>query len=83
MINVYTTYYHVTFPAVIYKEKGDFMKLQYYPEGETEDLDENKIMTRKPYIKPAIVNEFELETRAGSPLNVDPMDPNTWEAPNW
>ena len=58
------------------------MKLQYYPEGETEDLDENKIMTRKPYIKPAIVNEFELETRAGSPLNVDPMDPNTWEAPN-
>ena len=32
--------------------------------------------TRKPYTKPTIVHELELETRAGSPLGMpDPMDP--------
>jgi hypothetical protein len=30
---------------------------------------------RKPYIKPEIVHELELETRAGSPLGLpDPSD---------
>ncbi len=27
---------------------------------------------KKPYIKPEIVEELDLETRAGSPLGVDP-----------
>ena len=33
--------------------------------------------TRKPYAKPAIIHELELETRAGSPLQplIDPLDP--------
>jgi len=28
---------------------------------------------RKPYVRPEIVLELELETRAGSPLLVDPL----------
>jgi len=40
-------------------------------------------VTRQPYIKPAIVHELKLETRAGSPnrpsvidpLNIDPTNP--------
>ncbi len=27
----------------------------------------------KPYIKPIIVHELKLETRAGSPLSIDPI----------
>ncbi len=34
---------------------------------------------RKPYNKPLIIHEFELETRAGSPLKVDPLDPASWD----
>jgi hypothetical protein len=31
---------------------------------------------RKPYAKPEIIHELELETRAGSPLGIpDPFDP--------
>ena len=31
---------------------------------------------RKPYIRPEIIHELELETRAGSPLGLpDPLDP--------
>ena len=31
---------------------------------------------RKPYTKPEIIHELELETRAGSPLGMpDPFDP--------
>jgi hypothetical protein len=30
---------------------------------------------RKPYTKPAIVHELELEVRAGTPLVIDPLDP--------
>ena len=33
---------------------------------------------RKPYVKPEIIHEFELETRAGSPyptpLIIDPLE---------
>jgi len=38
-------------------------------------------VTRPPYVKPAIVHELKLETRAGSlpgmpdPLNIDPTHP--------
>jgi hypothetical protein len=38
-------------------------------------------VTRQPYIKPAIVHELKLETRAGSgpnfpdPLGIDPTKP--------
>lgn len=32
--------------------------------------------TRKPYRRPAILHELQLETRAGSPLGIpDPLDP--------
>jgi hypothetical protein len=31
--------------------------------------------TRKPYTKPKILHELALETRAGTPLVVDPLDP--------
>ena len=31
--------------------------------------------TRKPYSKPEIIHELELETRAGTPLVIDPLDP--------
>ena len=31
--------------------------------------------TRKPYTKPKIILELELETRAGTPLVIDPLDP--------
>lgn len=30
---------------------------------------------RKPYCKPEIIHEQELETRAGSPLKLDPLGP--------
>jgi len=30
---------------------------------------------RKPYIKPEVVEEMELETRAGSPATTDPENP--------
>ena len=35
---------------------------------------------RKPYIKPGIIHELELETHAGSPipLKIDPLDPGAW-----
>ena len=41
-------------------------------------LIETQLTTRKPYAKPEIIHELELETRAGSPLgipNPDPLDP--------
>lgn len=38
--------------------------------------------TLKPYLKPAIIGEFELETLAGSVLGIDPLDPNTWDSSN-
>ena len=36
----------------------------------------SQIKPRKPYTKPEIIHEPELETRAGSPLGMpDPFDP--------
>ena len=32
---------------------------------------------RKPYAKPEIVHELELETRAGSPIPNFPIDPGS------
>lgn len=29
---------------------------------------------RKVYVKPEIIQEFDLETKAGSPLEIDPLD---------
>lgn len=39
---------------------------------------------RKSYIKPQIIHEFELETRAGSPLPFggDPLDPTNLDFNN-
>ena len=34
--------------------------------------DKEKSTERKPYIKPEITHELELETRAGSPFTIDP-----------
>ena len=34
------------------------------------------IITRKPYVKPGFVLETELETRAGTPNLLPPLDPN-------
>jgi hypothetical protein len=31
--------------------------------------------SRKQYSKPSIILELELETHAGSPLSIDPLDP--------
>ncbi len=41
----------------------------------SEDKDTNT--ERKPYIKPEIIHELELETRAGSPVGIPPdlIDP--------
>jgi hypothetical protein len=33
---------------------------------------ENVTIERKPYEKPEVIHEYELETRAGSPLAPDP-----------
>ncbi len=39
-------------------------------------MQEHKRDERKPYEKPAIVHELELETRAGSPVGLpNPFDP--------
>lgn len=37
--------------------------------------------TRKPYAKPKILHELELETRAGSPTGPNPLDPLGLEPP--
>lgn len=39
--------------------------------------DKEKDTERKPYIKPEIIHELELETRAGTPTGIDPniIDP--------
>lgn len=34
----------------------------------------NENTKRKPYSKPEVIHELELETRAGSPTGVDPID---------
>ncbi len=38
--------------------------------------------TRKLYKKPEIIHEFELETRAGSPIpgGIDLLDPDHWDS---
>jgi hypothetical protein len=38
--------------------------------------------TRKPYAKPAIIHELELEPRAGSPLSPPGLDIPGLEPPN-
>jgi hypothetical protein len=35
---------------------------------------EKKETDRKPYSKPAVIHELELETRAGSPLGLPPLN---------
>ena len=43
---------------------------------------ETRPPTRKPYAKPKIIHELELETRAGSPLSIhDQLDPLGLELP--
>lgn len=37
------------------------------------DVDVNKFV-RNVYVKPEILQEFDLETKAGSPLEIDPLD---------
>jgi hypothetical protein len=44
--------------------------------GETLDTPHDMPNIRKLYVKPQIIHEFDLETKAGSPLGVDPLDPS-------
>lgn len=48
------------------------LQVKNYPEP---DVDSEKL-DRKIYIKPEILQEFDLETKAGSPLEIDPLDLN-------
>jgi len=52
--------------------------LQSSPVDEQRKIQKEKSSIRKIYRKPEIIHELELETRAGSPLKVDPLDPGTW-----
>ena len=54
------------------------MMLQTSPFDEQRKTKKNESSTRKIYHKPEIIHELELETRAGSPLKVDPLDPASW-----
>jgi hypothetical protein len=45
------------------------------PERLEAEGDRVRSEVRKPYVKPEIIHELELETRAGTPLVVDPLDP--------
>jgi hypothetical protein len=52
-----------------------------HPEPEKVEIqvEDNELWDeRKPYERPMIIHEFELETRAGSPVKVDPLDPDIW-----
>lgn len=53
------------------------------PPQQTED-DVLVSSVRKSYVKPQIIHEFELETRAGSPLPFggDPLDPTNLDFNN-
>ncbi len=41
--------------------------------NEIADPSEALSVTEQPYISPRIVHELRLETRAGSPLGIDPL----------
>jgi len=38
------------------------------------DADPKIVETRKPYNKPDVVHDLELEVRTGSPIGTDPFD---------
>ena len=38
---------------------------------------EQEFPSKKAYTKPAVIHELELETRAGSPLGIDPLEDAT------
>ena len=40
----------------------------------TSGIKEQENDIRKPYQKPAIIHELELEVHAGSPTNINPME---------
>jgi hypothetical protein len=42
--------------------------------GEPLESSDGLSIIRKLYVKPQIIHEFDLETKAGSPLGVDPLD---------
>jgi len=43
--------------------------------GTIKEADVSEETDRKPYKKPEIVHEIDLETRAGSPIPLGPIDP--------
>jgi hypothetical protein len=49
-------------------------------EVDTKEQKNGKPLFRKPYNKPGIIHDLELETRAGSPipLKIDPLNPDSW-----
>ena len=60
--------------------KGELAMLQDYQVSVPDGEEERPADQRKKYIKPEIINEFDLETRAGSviPSGVDPLDLDPW-----
>jgi hypothetical protein len=50
--------------------------------GQQVETEKNKSSTRKRYTKPEIILEFDLETRAGSPLvpGLDLLNTDKWES---
>ncbi|NJN44696.1 MAG: hypothetical protein HC806_08250 [Anaerolineae bacterium] len=46
------------------------------PSTPSENLEKDPTLKRE-YVKPAIIHELELETRAGSPLGIDPFEDAT------
>ena len=54
------------------EERLKAMMIEPEPKSKEETQDEG----RKPYVKPEIIHDLALETRAGSPLSLfpDPLD---------
>ena len=50
------------------------MKLQVILYKQLKDDDMNDKESRKPYIKPEITHEMELETRAGSVIDINELN---------
>ena len=48
-------------------------QVRHWLTGAAREITATPALVRKPYARPEIVLELELETRAGSPLVVDPL----------
>jgi hypothetical protein len=66
------------------KERAIFMNVQLQKSAQQTEDQVLISSVRKSYVKPQIIHEFELETRAGSPLPFggDPLDPTNLDLNN-